>query len=655
ANNTVRLAVAKFAQNSLLKRLIQNKAWSSSRYTFMEGFDQTTDISVESPHTYLIDIAMAHNDPSKQVEEFTSQLGDDPNDQTVQDGTPEVGGYTLYPMLGSPNPLWMESLEELLEEGAHAHYLLNGADSDVMRHYCRRIPDMLNACIQTISHMTGATISAQAVWPGFDDSAVLCTYSTITQHALDYIPPVDAIEEIAYLIHQVCYGAGPLLERKSINAYPVIYMTVEAKGRPLLCPPHPCLQQCIMTLIEFFSMLGLWQGIPSFTWAQVIESHHKGLKIYFSPLRAPDNFLYDKPPEQWKTDKVDMRYGHVLGYQTRYYSGDPDAEGCMFQWVENDVNEPLCTEPAGAIESLYNEEHATYYLAMWQHVFHKDTYMPLLPLPGHWFKLSFLQKNSQINEKLDQPEQSDPALFQEVQHRLEDPDLFLELFKIPKVLYDYDDEDHDVYAVHSLSQFIIKTNHIISAEWVVSSRMGIYSICLCVLAIAKLIHEMEEGVVVPVFQGALSSPWRPKRILYQREGTPEDLKIEWPYGDWGTDHATARLAGLLKSPTVLALTDSKHPSLACARHQLDAMPTVDVMGVPPAPPDNTASSLPLIQQDESELLPILPKSGHLTSSTLESCEIAGPSISLSRNPEDPMQIQSPHTEGKPMTPQVIYA
>ncbi|KAG8740289.1 hypothetical protein FRC11_000309 [Ceratobasidium sp. 423] len=147
-----------------------------------------------------------------------------------------------------------------------------------------------------------------------------------------------------------------------------------------------------------------------------------------------------------------------------------------------------------------------------------------------------------------------------------------------------------------------------------------------------------------VFQGALSSPWRPKRILYQREGAPEDLKIEWLYGDWGTDHAAARLAGLLKSPTVLALTDSKRPSSARARHQLDAMPAVDATGAPPAPPDNTASSLPLIRRDESEPSPVLPKSGRSTSSTLESCEIASPSIGLSRNPEDPTQIQSPHTE-----------
>ncbi|KAG8692356.1 hypothetical protein FRC11_003679, partial [Ceratobasidium sp. 423] len=300
------------------------------------------------------------------------------------------------------------------------------------------------------------------------------------------------------------------------------------------------------------------------------------------PLRAPDNFLYDKPPEQWKTDKVDVTYGHVLGYQTCYYSSDLDAEGHMFHIVK-------------------------------------------------------LMHSTEINEKLDQPkqaiEQSDPALFREVQHRLEDPDLFLELFKIPKALYDYNDEDHDVYAVHSLSQFIIKTNHIISAEQVMSGRMGIYTICLCVLAIAKLIHEMEEGVVVlvggqflltwescegqalesiidtiikgveavtnstscpQVFQGALSSPWRPKHILYQREGAPEDLKIEWPYGDWGTNHDAARLAGLLKSPTMLALTDSKCPSSVRARHQLDAMPTVDATGAPPAPPDNTASSLPLI-------------------------------------------------------------
>ncbi|KAG8686456.1 hypothetical protein FRC11_008937, partial [Ceratobasidium sp. 423] len=104
------------------------------------------------------------------------------------------------------------------------------------------------------------------------------------------------------------------------------------------------------------------------------------------------------------------------------------------------------------------------------------------------------------------------------------------------------------------------------------------------------------------------------------------------------------LAGLLKSPTVLALTDSKRPSSARAWHQLDAMPAVDATGVPPAPPDNTASSLPLIRRDESEPSPVLPKLGCSTSSTLESCKIASPSISLSRNPEDPMQIQSPHTE-----------
>ncbi|KAG8754989.1 hypothetical protein FRC11_006322 [Ceratobasidium sp. 423] len=225
-------------------------------------------------------MAMAHNDPSKQVEEFTSQLGDDPDDQTVWDGTPEIDGSMLYLMLGSPNPLWLEALEELLE-GAHVHHLLNSADGNVTRCYCQKIPDMLNACIQTISQMTGATISAQAVWPGFDDSAVLCTYSTIMQHASDYILPVDAVEEIAYIIYQVCYGA-------------------------------------------------VWQGIPSFMWTQVIKSHHKGLKIYFSPLHAPDNFPYDKPPEQWKTDEVDATYGHVLGCQTHYYSSDPDAEGHMF-------------------------------------------------------------------------------------------------------------------------------------------------------------------------------------------------------------------------------------------------------------------------------------------------------------------------------------
>ncbi|KDN33577.1 hypothetical protein RSAG8_13333, partial [Rhizoctonia solani AG-8 WAC10335] len=470
--------------------------------------------------------------------------------------------FEIYPMLAPSPTHWRQDLIDLSESVTGTY--LNGPDEERTR--------FVFTPIWVTLELTALSVQYVINYRALPIPLPRHCLATISERAKNAMLEMDAKEEIAFLADIMCRRFGPFNDRRSTMAYPTVYSTPEEKGRPRLPPPHPNPSQRKLTLRRFLAIQHAWQGLSQFN---LEASIGKAVSTPVATSRGPANLPWHEPIEDWIDGEVTRLYSHIYAIQNRMDAGDASAMDESFQFVEVDESEPMRTEPAVAMDSLYSHEAAAYYLAGYAALSLSGgrIYADVRRVTPVVYRLiPCVEMNERLDPPARWPQDSDPALLKMMPSAYKELDPFLRIFKVPEAVYMWTHPDHNTYSLRSVWQFVHEQRLIIDGR-VAGGTTGVYRVLVCALVISKLFHDIREGylhlsgnargvgwdshegeilsqilhelinqingsrkpgIQSNIFAGTEQDRWQPDYVNFTWEGF-EPVKLEWPYGKWGND------------------------------------------------------------------------------------------------------------------------
>ncbi|KAG8726230.1 hypothetical protein FRC11_000541, partial [Ceratobasidium sp. 423] len=410
--------------------------------------NDTAATVIDHPMDVARSPTVAGDDPGDEsrVEELQSSQVDAPSLPSVEE---------LYPALEEAPSNWQSTFREIADLPTH-NFIADGTDSEATREQCRNIPRLLHTFVQALSRATGAYIDAKAIWFNYDEPQNLRAYSTITERVQYYQDEAQVQDDIANLAQILCNAQGPFMERRSSLTYPVVYSTPEVRGRPLLPPPHPNAMQRARVFDNFIWLYRVWQGKQNLPWATFAATQQTDTPA-IAPARYAPGIDWNFHVTEWPVAELDRAYSYQLHHQSRVGLGDADSMAHAFQWVVEHVDEPYQLEPIIGPEGplVYGDEAAAYFLANKRHSFPDDAYIQPSAEPRKWFTQEVMQVLAgeiepdmeelifwtEVNEKRNPPERqlksTDHPLFLMMNLGSTSIPEFVELFQVPKFVYDF--------------------------------------------------------------------------------------------------------------------------------------------------------------------------------------------------------------------------
>ncbi|KAG8684084.1 hypothetical protein FRC11_012640, partial [Ceratobasidium sp. 423] len=461
-------------------------------------------------------------DRSVEMARSPTVAGDDAADesridelQSSQANTPsQLSLEDLYPALKAVPRHWESALREIADLPEH-NYIADGTDSESTRELCENIPRLLNTFVQTFSRATGAYIDAKAIWFNYEEPQKLRAYSTVTARVRDEQDVAQVQDDVASFAQMLCNAEGPFIERRSLLTYPLVYSTPEIMGRPLLPPPHANPKQRARVFDNFLLLYRMWQGKPDLPWATFAATLQMDAPA-IAPTRYAAGLDWSLHVCDWPVEELDRAYSYQLYHQNRVALGDTTSMARAFQWVVEHVDEPYQLQPSTAPESpfSYCDGAAAYLLAMNRHSFPDDAYMQPSAEPRVWFTQDVMNSLAdvmepdveqlifwmEVNEKRNPPQrelqESDHPLFLLMNVGSTSIPEFVELFQVPKYVYDFTlAPHHDQYAIRALWVFVVQENRLSLPTGIAGGVNGVFRVVLVLLVIAKLMAATNSGRV----------------------------------------------------------------------------------------------------------------------------------------------------------------
>ncbi|KAG8682880.1 hypothetical protein FRC11_014237, partial [Ceratobasidium sp. 423] len=504
--------------------------------------------------------------------------------QSTQNAVPEdEQACQYYPMLAPAATRHVEALQRLVDVANESY--LTDSDGSRTQSFVEELPEFLDAAVQLISRLTGSYISTRSVSYNYQDPSVLNVYSsTITARVDRYIGNASAQDEIAYLMHEVClHGA----EQLRYVPYDLYYPPV-AWSSSSVSTARSTSATAKVTICE------VWQGLAEIELDMIAEQYTSSSPPPIACSQLPFLIDWTVPFSQWDDKQIIGLYRHVFGCQELLLQNNERAERECLQWMETREDEDFRRYPESnvCLDNIYTEEEAAYHQAMHKHKFGADDYTPLTAQPYDLYPEDFRRAYQhiltldivefldylEINERL-YPPQGDPNRFTHPLLRMMpyspiNLTYYLNRFEVPPTVYTYSDPQHASYGIFSIFSFICNDRALFVGDAVLGGYDGVHRVGCCILVLAKLIYDMKQNRVArgpktllltwdsnegqllrdimskitsaikrsmtnvkrpKLPPGMQTAPWRPKALLYTREGHAGITRLEWPFNHWGTD------------------------------------------------------------------------------------------------------------------------
>ncbi|KAF8595325.1 hypothetical protein BDV93DRAFT_515073 [Ceratobasidium sp. AG-I] len=435
----------------------------------------------------------------------------------------EIASWVVYPILATPDDLTAEALKDF-NDISYRNYIPLEPNGGAIE-YQSKIPELMNACIDTLARSTGGRFFVIGCWDGPNGETMCSTHATSAVRAYVATPAGQAARDSfiryaedelgetpsSFVVQHSDYFEGPLFNTKVNLAHPVVYGAPEDTFRPRMPPEHVEHMDERENTVQWMDHLAEWQGNDGPPdWAAIERDLSTGGRRFIDPKRLPVNRPSFSNPLEWTEQETRIMSGHIRSHQMRILAGDDTQKETAFQFrtvfKENgDIRSrhDRYRERVHPLSRLLYPASAALYFARTLSL--QERFQPAFSVVVKSYILAVpeygpsLERLIDVTERLaaDTPVQLDitlvpgaPPILKWLKNNDRSLEEILRSYELPLPFYNISSQSFDQWSIFTFGTFIRqRTYQVRHSESIPSGREGIALLIVALAIIAKNVVE----------------------------------------------------------------------------------------------------------------------------------------------------------------------